>query len=309
MTLQLFAQDEIKKEKKRYERFKEKNISKTYPASGNTLTIESRFGDVVVSTWDKNEIKVDIHIEASSTDKEVAEKTFERLGVKDKQEGKDINFTTTIENFNIRCDNCKNTMRVDYDIHMPSSNALNIKNSFGDITVPDYNGNISLTSSYGSLTAGKLSHLEKLDVGFGKVNLKNLNNTDITFRYTTITIDNLSGNTKMKMQFCPYSKITLANDLSSLTVDANYSTIHLQPPVNFSASYDVSTRYGSLIDKTDADIKRTDAPEQYGPDLNKHYEGKSGSGSAKITIRSSFGSVMIGEGTKDDMKEKKKVKS
>jgi hypothetical protein len=81
----------------------------------------------------------------------------------------------------------------------------------------------------------------------------------------------------------------------------------LQPAANFSASYDVSTSYGSFIDKTNAGIKRTDTPEKYGPDLDKHYEG--GSGSAKIIIKSSFGNVMIGEGTKEDMKEKKRVKS
>jgi len=79
ITIQLSAQDEVKKEKKRYEHFKERNISKTYPSSGNTLNIDNTFGDVKVTTWDKNEIKVDIHIESSSTSKEYAEKTFERM--------------------------------------------------------------------------------------------------------------------------------------------------------------------------------------------------------------------------------------
>ena len=42
--------------------FRERNISKTYPASGNTLNIDNQFGNVKIITWDKNEIKVDIHI-------------------------------------------------------------------------------------------------------------------------------------------------------------------------------------------------------------------------------------------------------
>ena len=95
-TAHLFAQygDTEKKEKKRYEFFRERNISKTYPASGNTLNIENQFGEVKITTWDKNEIKVDIHIETSSTKKELADKTFERIDVTDKQDGKDINFKT-----------------------------------------------------------------------------------------------------------------------------------------------------------------------------------------------------------------------
>jgi hypothetical protein len=108
------------------------------------------------------------------------------------------------------------------------------------------------------------------------------------------------------MEFCPYSKINFDNDLTALTLDDSYSVVHLKPAAGFSASYDISTSYGSFFDKTDAGIKRTDEPEQYGPDLDKHYSGKSGSGSAKIVVKSSFGSVMIGEGTEADMKKDKK---
>lgn len=302
----LRAQDDDRKEKKRYEHFKERNISKTYSASGNNLNIDGQFGDVTITTWDKNEIKVDIHIEASSTEKDFAEKTFERLDVKDKQEGKDITFTTIVGNIDVHCKNCSNTMRIDYDIHMPASNNLSITNSFGFITMPDYSGPVSINSQYGGITAGKLSKLEKLEVGFGKVKLKDLANADASFSYSSINIDNLSGSNKIKMDFCPYSKIILDNDLTALTLDDSYSVVHLKPAANFSASYDISTSYGSFFDKTGAGIKRTDEPEQYGPDLDKHYSGKSGSGSAKIVIKSSFGSVMIGEGTEVDMKKEKR---
>jgi hypothetical protein len=54
----LFAQEgDKKKERKRYENFKERNISKTYTASGNTLNIDNRFGNIKITTWDKNELK------------------------------------------------------------------------------------------------------------------------------------------------------------------------------------------------------------------------------------------------------------
>ena len=151
-----------------------------------------------------------------------------------------------------------------------------------------------------------MTNLNKLEVGFGSAKLKYLSNSDVTFSYSSINIDNLSGSNKIKMEFCPYSKIVLDNDLSSLTLDDSYSVVHLKPASNFSASYDISTSYGSFFDKTGAGIKRTDEPSQYGPDLDKHYSGKSGSGAAKIVVRSSFGSVMIGEGTEADMKKGKK---
>src|SRR6187549_3588504 len=95
-TAQLFAQDgdTEKKEKKRYEFFRERNISKTYPASGNTLNIDNSFGNVIVTTGG-SEIKVDIHIEASSTNKEHAEKIFSNIDVTDSKSGNQVKFKTT----------------------------------------------------------------------------------------------------------------------------------------------------------------------------------------------------------------------
>lgn len=309
-TVQSFGQDDKKKDRKRYPILKERNISKTYAASGNNLTIENQFGNVKITTWDKNEIKVDIHIEASSDNKERAENSFGKIDVKDEQEGKDINFTTTFSHEKeSHCDNCNSTMYIDYDIHMPANNKLTVRNSFGDIDIPDYAGPLSISSNYGGLTAGKMAKLDKLEINFGHATLKSLSNSDVRFSYSSITIDNLSGSNKINMEFCAYSKISLDNDLSSLTLHDSYSVVHLRPAANFSASYDISTSYGSFVDKTGAGIKRTDTPQQYGPDLDKHYEGKSGSGAAKIVISSSFGSILIGEGSKEDMKDTKKSKT
>lgn len=317
-TAQLFAQDDKpdkeKKEKQRYEFFRERDISKTYPASGNTLNIDNQFGKVKVITWDKNEIKVDIHIEASSNVKEIADKTFEKMDVQNNHEGKTINFKTVFNKTNNKeertgCKDCSNTMSIDYTIQIPASNALNIENKFGSIEIPDYSGPVSLTNKYGSLTAGKLSKPEKIVVEFGKADLKSIGNIDLTFKYSSVTIANLTGKCKLNMSFCSYSKINLDNGLTGLTINDSYSSVHLDPAANLSATYTISTSYGSFVDKTNIGIKRTDEPDKYGPDLSKRFEGKSGSGAVKVDIKSSFGNIMIGQGTKADMKEKKKVRS
>ncbi len=316
-AVQLFAQDEKadteKREKKRYEFYHERNISKNYPASGNVLNIDNRFGSVKVITWDKNEIKVDIHIETSSTNKEFAEKSFARLDVEDKQDGKNIYFKTNHNNDKgkdqVSCNNCSNSISVDYTVQIPSNNTLNIENTFGSIELPDYNGPVSLVNKYGHLTAGKLAKPEKLVVEFGKADLKSIGNVDLTFKYSSINIGSLTGNCKLNLSFCSYSKINLDNALTGLTVNDSYSSLHLDPAPGFSATYTISTSYGSLIDKSNIGIKRTDEPEKYGADLNKRYEGKSGTGAVKVDIKSSFGNIMIGQGTKADMKEKKKVRT
>lgn len=313
-TVQLSAQEEEKdkKERKRYEHFKERNISKTYTASGNTLNIDNRFGHVKITTWDKNEIKVDIHLETSSTNKEFTEKSFERMDVEESKNGKDITLKTILNKGGEKktgCDDCSNTIVVDYDIRIPASNTLTIQNSFGNVTIPDYTGPVSLTVKYGELVAGKLSRPEKIEVSFGKADLKNIGNVNLEFKYSKVTIGNLTGNSKLKFSFCGYSKVNLDNGITSLTVNDSYSSVHIVPPAKLAATYTISTSYGSFVDKTDIGINRTDTPSKYGADQSRRFEGKSGAGTVKIDIKSSFGKIMIGEGTEKDMKEKKKVRT
>ena len=312
-TVQLFSQEgDKKKERKRYENFKERNISKTYTASGNTLNIENRFGNIKITTWDKNEIKVDIHLETSSTDKEFTEKSFEQMDVEESKDGNNINLKTILNKGgeqNVGCSNCSNSIVVDYDIRIPSNNALKIRNSFGDVTIPDYTGQVSLTVKYGGLIAGKLSRPEKIEVSFGNADLKSLSNIDLEFKYSKVTIGSLTGNCKLKFSFCGYSKVNLDNGLTSLILNDSYSSVHLVPPAKLAASYTINTSYGSFVDKTDIGISRTDTPSKYGADQSRRFEGKAGAGTVKIDIKSSFGKIMIGEGAEKDMKEKKKVRT
>lgn len=305
----VFAQQEGTKEKKRYEHFKERNISKVYTASGNSLQIDNSFGDVIVTTWDRNEIKVDVHIEASSTVKEVAEKTFDNLDVTETKDGNTIKFKTSTDKNkgnNYSCKNCSSTMNITYTIQIPTSNTLKIENSFGGIKIPDYNGTVSLVSKFGSLTTGILAKAEKVWVEFGKATIKSMSNVNATFKFSTITVENLSGTNKLMMEFCSSSRINMDNDLTSLTLNNSYSTVNLRPASNFSATYNIRTSFGTVKNRSNATIERTDKPDEYGPDSERTYTGKSGSGAAKIEIKSSFGTVIIGEATAEEMKEKDK---
>lgn len=292
-----------KGEKRKYEFVKEKSISKTYPASGNKLSIENSFGHVKFIAWDKNEIKVDVHIEASSDQQDVAQKTFDAISVSDKQQGNEIEFKTTINNNKNGCKNCKSSMNIDYEVHLPTSVALNVENSFGGTELPDYSGAISITSKFGKLTTGTLSDAKNLVVEFGAATIKSVSNVNATFKFSQIDIDNLGGKNTINLEFCDVTKIELDKNLTSLTLNESYSTVNIKPG-NLSASYKIATSFGNFTDRTSAGVKRTDSPDKYGPDSNKTFEG--GSGAAKVNINSSFGKIILGEPTADDMKDKDK---
>src|SRR5436189_2374844 len=110
-AINLPAQKE--KEREKFEFVKEKSTSRSYTASGNKLSIDNSFGQVKFIAWDKNEIKVDIQIEASSNQENFAQKIFDAISVSDKQQGGEIEFKTRIDNKgNDNCKNCKSNMHI-----------------------------------------------------------------------------------------------------------------------------------------------------------------------------------------------------
>src|SRR3984885_6311448 len=78
---------------------KKRTITKTYNVGpDDRLNIENSFGNIVVTTWDKNEIQVDIEIGVHASSDERAQKMMDQINVTDHQGGKDINFKTEIGN-------------------------------------------------------------------------------------------------------------------------------------------------------------------------------------------------------------------
>lgn len=292
-----------KNEHKRYKHVKETSISKTYSASGNQLWIENSFGDVKFIAASGNEIKVNVHIEASSDNEAAAQKVFDAMKVEHKQDGNRIVFKSSINSKNDKkneCKNCNTSMRIDYEVQLPVSVPLTVDNSFGNITIPDYKGTVSVTSKFGNLNAGDLQDVKKLEVMFGDAEVSNLSNVSASVKFANFTVKNISGKNKIDLEFCGRTQIGLSSAIESLELKESYSTVNLRPASNLSATYSIKTNFGSVKDRANIGISRTDKPEKYGPDARQEHEGKSGSGSAKITVRSEFGTIIVGEASAAD---------
>ncbi|MDB5118175.1 MAG: hypothetical protein JWQ79_3667, partial [Mucilaginibacter sp.] len=74
-----------------------KNYTKSYPADGNDkLEIDNRYGKVTVTTWNKNEFKVDVQIKAFANDDVETQKLLDQTSVTDSKENNLVSFKTAI---------------------------------------------------------------------------------------------------------------------------------------------------------------------------------------------------------------------
>jgi hypothetical protein len=328
----LFAQndndnDNHNDNKKKYEFVKSKSVNKSYNVSASDiLNIQNSFGSVKVTTWDRNEIKVDVEIEVSANTDAFAQKTLDRILITDEKSGTGISFKTFLKNINrsvgdknINSMNLndinnsngdKSNMSINYSIIMPATNPLQIKNEFGSTILPDYRGPVELISKFGKLTTGNLPNVKSIQVEFGNAKFQNLTDGSVIVKYSGAEFGKLSGKIKLNLEFCSSIVMNLDNSLTGLDIKASYSNVNLKPLTDLSASYNISTSFGTLKNRTAIKFDRdAENKDDQGPQFDHQYNGRSGNGNIQIKIASTFGNVILGEPGPDDMKDKNKQKS
>lgn len=294
--------------KKKYDFVKTKTINKTYTvASGDKLDISNSFGKVEVHTWNKNEIKVEVSVEVSAVKESSAIKLLDGISISEKQSGGDVSFKTTINNHN-NGKNEKSSMEVNYNVYMPETNELQVTNEFGPTIIPDFKGRVNLHNKFGPLTTGDLSDVKNITVEFSSGDFGSIANGNISIKFSSANFKKLTGNTKLSFEFCSASKVSIDNALTSLDLNASYSTVNLRPSNGLSAAYTISTSFGSFKNGTGIKFSSDEDEEDKGPKFDYKYEGRSGSGNIPIKIKTSFGKIILGEASEDDMKDEGKEK-
>jgi len=296
-------------DRKKYEFVKKKSVNKSYNvSSSDKLSIKNSFGSVKVTTWSRNEIKVDVDIEVTANTEMLAQKMIDRISINDEKSGRDISFETNMKDIN-NSKGDKSSMEINYTISMPEGNPLKIDNDFGSISVPDFKGEIDLSSKFGSLTTGNLANIKGIHVEFGKASLANISSAPVTLKFSRVNIARMSGAVKLNLEFCNSVRLNIDNSLNSLDLKSSYSTVNLKPVGDLSASYNISTSFGSFRNTSNVKFSNDDDDDNRGTKFDYEYNGKSGSGNIPIKVKSSFGKVIVGEASEEDMKSKDKNKT
>jgi len=281
---------------------KKRTINKSYSVSDkDKLSIENSFGNIVVNTWDKSEIKVDIEIGVKASTEQKAQAMMNQIDVHDSQSDNVISFKTDVNDVNNN-DGKKHKnldygddrkFYIDYKIYMPIGNKLDIENSFGKISVPDLQGAVSLTSKFGELNAGKLSEVRDIDVEFGKAEIAAIHDGDISFKFNSRShINQVSGSVKIKSEFSGDVRFDVANSIQDLSLIESYSSISMLVGKDISAQFTIHSSFGSFHNGTAIQIEEDkDEADQFGPKFDRDYSGTSGDGKAKIKVKSSFGKI------------------
>jgi hypothetical protein len=302
---------------------KVKTYSKVYPAASNDeLKIENSFGEVSVNTWDRKEFKVEVQIKVYANVDADADKFLDVIQISDSKTAGLAWFKTIIgDDGNLSPELWKGEgknhikkIEINYVVYMPAKNALSINNKYGNTTLPDLQGKVTIHSFYGGLKAKSLSNpLSEIDVRSGDVNIGNLTGGNLQITYGSLNLsesDKLNANISfcqvkigtlhtsgnIKVKYCSKFQIEgLDKNLKMLDITSSYSSIKVGINNNENANFNISTYYGLFnYDKAHTDISdKTPATDTHNFTAQKNYVGRLGKGNADktITIKSNFGHV------------------
>ena len=159
---------------------RKKNITFSYTISAkDNILINNQFGDIKVTFWDKNEVKVEVVIVAIARTEELAARFINTVNVIGKKTEGQVSIKTDIDSNggkssnNSWSDNSgnneKKSLKIDYQVFMPKENNLFLKNSFGNTVLPTFTSVLNITQSYGKLSAENISNTQSdVNLAFSK---------------------------------------------------------------------------------------------------------------------------------------------
>ncbi|WP_295673780.1 hypothetical protein [uncultured Mucilaginibacter sp.] len=298
-----------------------KSYSKSYPIDGNDrIRLSNQYGKIVVNTWDRHEIKVDIQIKAVAQSDDEAQKLLDGVQIIDSKEGDQVSFKTQIERnnsswkiWNWGGNNGKHKVEINYTVYMPAKTDLSVEDSYGSIQLPDLSGKVRISCSYGSVLAQNLSNPANeiegsygslkagningahLDYSYGSAEIEEINNLNADLSYGSFKLGKLNGTASIDLSYVGGFKIDeISNSFNKLNIDASYSSVALGVPSNDNFNFDITTSYGgfsyddekvAITSKTPSDGRHESSTKNY-----KGHFGKGGSES-QINIHTSYGSV------------------
>lgn len=170
-----------------------KSFSKSFNVDRNDkVSLNNQFGSIVIKTWDKKEVRVDVDIKAYANSDSDVQKLIDGVSIDATKNGDVVSFKTNMGDRNGRygrgikngVTTWRREVKVNYTVFMPAVNPLTVLQQYGNVDMGNFAGPTSLKVEYGNLVAGNLSNTNNyINVQYGKCDIQDLNAAVIKHEY------------------------------------------------------------------------------------------------------------------------------
>jgi hypothetical protein len=274
--------------------FKQTNvIIKTYKLlPGDKISLFNTFGNMIVKTWDKNEVKATIEIITQAGSDERAKQLMNCVNITSSKINKKILLKTNVSKWQHDDDSVsthdstsRNTITINYEVYLPGTNVTEAENRFGTMTISDCKAPIEVRSSYGSLIINNVNKAINVFADFDDVKVNNLQiNGYLKLNYCTVQLNNLSQTLHLFTNNCKPFSIDLNSNIQKLIIEDSYTDLVFKINQTLSASFNVACDTYP-VEKGSVQIKEQNTSSEHS------FKGIIGDGKMKVIVHSSFGHI------------------
>lgn len=261
----------------------EKNLKESFNADKSTsLDVESKFGEVSILAWDKNEVEVNVNIWVESNREEYAKELLSEL---DAEITVSENTISVKPVFPAKLNTRKDTkFSIDFTINAPEYINLDLSSKYGSAFIDELSGHANIYVAYGNLkimelTRGQEKPLNTIDLAYSSGNIQEAGWIKLDMSYSKLSIDEAQA----VVAISKYSVLSM-DECSSLVIESKYDTYSIDELNNFLGDL----KYGNL--KIGELSKKLEVESAY----TSVKVGEIGSGFEVIQINNSRGGVKLG---------------
>ena len=173
-----------------------KKFTRTFALTdAGQVTINNKYGDVSVSGWEKDSVRVQIEIVTQGTSDELVKRinpTFdyseEYLEVTSEISPKKESYLGRLVRSWNPVEFDKSSVDIHYQVMIPAKAQLRVDNKYGDINIEECKGRLRLSAEHGDIRSSGYITYADVDLTFGLFRVHAIGRGDITIRNGTIDI-------------------------------------------------------------------------------------------------------------------------
>ncbi|MFN0176396.1 MAG: hypothetical protein ACKVU0_17275 [Saprospiraceae bacterium] len=173
-----------------------KTINREFGTSADgTTALYNKYGDVKVKTWQNNSVKIDVTFVVNAKSQREADEAFKNLNVNFISTWGYVKAETMIAeamNYNggfwWPAKTCGDDFKINYEVWMPATNQLDLKNKYGNAWVAALKGKLIAEIKYGELRTEAISNDVDINLGYSKAWLARVNNLSGNSSYSALNL-------------------------------------------------------------------------------------------------------------------------
>lgn len=167
------------------ESIKKKEVVKTYPMNvDGKLVVDNKYGNIVVSHWDRKEVSVRVVIESKASSERRAQEGVDRVRIVFQEAKNYLSAVTSLEQTNWTDGGRGQQLTINYYVTVPSQLNMELSQKYGNINLPGKNGGrYRLVVKYGNINAGDFEDLLDVNAQYSNVLLGDVLNGRFSLGY------------------------------------------------------------------------------------------------------------------------------